>query len=222
MSEGRKPDGDELSLETEAPERLAAGDESDSPEQTSKQETAEETAVEVNSDEETAETEPTIEQLQEQVAQLQEEYDREHDLHLRAVAELKNYQRRVAQQQAQQLQYANEALLTELLPVLDHFQLALQSAPAEESAVELTTGVRMIYQQLMDTLAEFGLKPIEAAGEQFNPDRHEAVQRQPVVAGDPQEGKVIEQLRRGYQLHQRVLRPAQVKVGVAAEANTTE
>lgn len=208
MSEGRNSDEDKLSLETEEPERLAAGEEVDSLEQ--------------SPDQEAAAAEPTIEQLQEQIAQLQEEYDREHDLHLRAVAELKNYQRRVAQQQAQQMQYANEALLTGLLPILDHFQLALQSAPTDESATELTVGIRMVCQQLMDILAEFGLEPIEAAGEQFNPDCHEAVERQPVEPAAPEEGKVIEQLRRGYRLHQRVLRPAQVKVAVAAEANNTE
>ena len=211
MSDSRNADEDKLSLETEEPERLPAG-----------KATLEDNASEERSAEgETAAAAPTVEQLLQKVEELQQQYDREHDLHLRAVAELRNYQRRIAQQQAQQFQYATESLLTALVPVLDHCELALDAAVADNPDSELTQGVQILYQQLMDILAQFGLEPVEAAGEQFNPDLHEATQRQPVAAGDPAVGKVVEQLRRGYRLHERVLRPAQVKVAVAPEANNT-
>ena len=218
MSDSRNSDDDKLFLEAEEPEKLLEGDALGADQQTGVDVTGEET-----SGEESAEAEPTVEQLQEQLAQVQKEYEQEHDLYLRAVAELRNYKRRVAQQQAQQMQYANESLLTALLPVLDHFELALQSAgAADEPADQLTAGIRMVYQQLMDVLGQFGLEPIEAAGENFNPDLHQAAERQPVEPGDPAAGMVIAQLRQGYRLHERVLQPAQVKVAVADEANNTE
>jgi len=216
MSETRNTDDDKLSLEAEEPEKLLEGDALGADQQSPDQQTGADVTGEETSGEESAEAEPTVEQLQEQ-------YEQEHDLYLRAVAELRNYKRRVAQQQAQQMQYANESLLTALLPVLDHFELALQSAgAADEPADQLTAGIRMVYQQLMEVLGQFGLEPIEAAGENFNPDLHQAAERQPVEPGNPATGTVIAQLRRGYRLHERVLQPAQVKVAVADEANNTE
>lgn len=214
MSNSRNQDKDELSLEAQEPAKLPVGQERP------------ENNVAVNrsaeEEEQIPESELPIEQLQHQVLELEAACEREHDLHLRAVAELRNFQRRAAQQQSQQLQYANQSLLAALLPVLDHCELAVQAALARDPHDELSRGVRMIYQQLMDVLAQFGLAPIEAVGEQFNHDLHEAAQRQPVAADDPSVGDVIEQLRRGYRLHDRVLRPAQVKVAVAAETNNPD
>ena len=213
MTDPRKPGSDKVSLAAEEPDQLPTGE---GP--------SEGAATQDGGGQESgaAEEPLTVQRLQQKVDELEERYEREHDLHLRAAAELKNYRRRVAQQQAQQLQYANESLFASLLPVLDHCQLAVQAALADDPGDELSQGMRMAYQQLMEVLARFGLEPIEATGEQFDHDRHEAVAREPVPADHPAVGAVIGQLRRGYRLHDRVLRPAQVEVAVAFETNSVE
>jgi len=155
-----------------------------------------------------AELETRIEQLEGEVAQYEDRY-------LRAAAELRNYRKRVADQRAQQLQYAYEQLVIALLPVLDHMDLALQSAQSEdESPEEILAGVEMIYRQLQEVLGQFGVKRVEAVGEQFDSGIHEAVERRTVEDGTVDSGEIIEEFRPGYKLHDRVVRPAQVCVCV--------
>ena len=211
MSNNR--DEDKLSIEAEEPQKLPPSGESDSSEEESSDQQAAEDGA-------STEGEPTVAHLQRQLQQLWQEYDKEHDLHLRAAAELRNYRSRVAQQQAQQMQYAHESLLSQLIPILDHFELALEAPSTVESAAEVMSGIQMVYDQLMNTLAQFGLQPIDPAGEQFDPEQHEAVERQTVPADDPTAGTVTEVVRRGYRLHERALRPAEVKVTVPED--TTE
>ena len=210
MSMSNNQDGEKLSLEGEESRKLPPGGELDASEQESPDQQATE-------NEASTQAEPTGDDLQ----QLRQEYDKEHDLHLRAAAELRNYKRRVAQQQAQQMQYAHESLLSQLIPILDHFQLALE-ASTDESAAEMISGVQMVYEQLMNTLEQFGLQPIEPVGEPFDPQHHEAVERHLVASDDPAAGTVTKVLRPGYRLHQRVLRPATVKVAVPEDATEDE
>ncbi len=207
-------DEEKLSLDGEETQKLPPGGELDA----SEEEIPDQQATE---NEASTQAEPTGEDLHQQLQQLRQEYDKEHDLYLRAAAELRNYKRRVAQQQAQQMQYAHESLLSQLIPILDHFQLALQ-ASTDESAAEMISGVQMVYEQLMNTLEQFGLQPIEPVGETFDPQHHEAVERHLVAADDPAVGTVTEVLRPGYRLHQRVLRPAEVKVAVPEDATEEE
>jgi len=158
-----------------------------------------------------AELETRIEQLEGEVAQYEDRY-------LRAAAELRNYRKRVADQRAQQLQYAYEQLVITLLPVLDHMDLALESAQSEDqSPEEVLAGVEMIYRQLQEVLGQFGVKRVEAVGEQFDSDIHEAVERRTVQHGTVANGEIVEEFRPGYKLHDRVVRPAQVCVCVKQE-----
>ena len=212
MSNNR--DQKKLSLDGEESQKLPPGGELDASEEESPDQQATE-------NEASTQAEPTGDHLQQQLQQLRQEYDKEHDLHLRAAAELRNYKRRVAQQQAQQMQYAHESLLSQLIPILDHFQLALE-ASTDESAAEMISGVQMVYEQLMNTLEQFGLQPIEPVGEPFDPQHHEAVERHLVASDDPAAGTVTKVLRPGYRLHQRVLRPAAVKVAVPEDATEDE
>ena len=145
-----------------------------------------------------------------ELEELRRQYEEEHDRHLRAVAELHNYRRRITQERAQQLQFANDQLLTALLPVIDHFEMAVQHAETDPEAFR--QGVVMILQQMRDVTASFGLEPIPTVGEYFDPDRHEAVMGVPT--SEICEGMVVEEVRRGYALSGRVLRAAQVKVAV--------
>jgi molecular chaperone GrpE len=110
------------------------------------------------------------------------------------------------------VKFANEGLLQKLLPVLDNFEMALvaaQTAPAE-GVKSLQDGVTMILQQLRQTLIEAGLEEIDATGKPFDPNLHEAVSQQ--ESATVPEGHVLQQLRRGYKLRERLLRPATVIV----------
>jgi len=155
------------------------------------------------------------ETLDEQLARLQEELEQERDAHLRALADLRNYRDRVAREHVQQVRYANAALMEALIPTLDHLEMALQAAQEHgEGDTALAEGVYLTQRQLLDTLAQAGLQPIAALGEVFDPSRHEAVDREEVAPGDPAEGKVTAELRKGYMLYDRILRPAQVRVAM--------
>ncbi len=166
-----------------------------------------------------AEAGPTEQSLQAQLAALEEELASERDAHLRARAELRNYRQRIAKEYAEQAKYASDPLLEALLPTLDHLEMALQAAQDHgEGDTGLAEGVGLTYRQLMATLAQFGLTPIKAEGEFFDPARHEVAERVEVSSGEPCEGTILAELRKGYMLHDRVLRPAQVCVAVEKQA----
>ncbi len=158
-----------------------------------------------------AELQKRIEELEGQVAEYEDRY-------LRAAAELRNYHKRVADQRTQQVQYAHEQLVTALLPVLDHMELALRSARSEDQPPEeVLSGVEMIHRQLLEMLQQFGVKRVATVGEQFDARVHEAVERRSVEDNAMDSGEVIEEFRPGYKLHDRVVRPAQVCVCVEQE-----
>jgi molecular chaperone GrpE len=154
--------------------------------------------------------------LDDPLAHLQTELEEERDAHLRSLAELRNYRQRMAREQAEERKYAISGVLEALIPTLDHLEMALYAAQEHgEGQTALAEGVWMTYRQLQDVLAGFGLQVIRAEGEVFDPSRHEALEREEVAPGDPGEGTVAAELRKGYMLHDRVLRPAQVRVAVA-------
>lgn len=127
---------------------------------------------------------------------------------LRLRADFENFRRRMNKEREEFLHFAGEALVAALLPVLDDFELALKS-PGEQ-VTDFLAGVEMIYRRLSEILSREGLELITAEGEEFDPNRHEA------VAFEPCEGKppnhVIEEFRRGYTFRGKVIRPAMVKV----------
>jgi molecular chaperone GrpE len=131
---------------------------------------------------------------------------------MRTAADFENFKKRAAREKTEAIQYANFALLQKLLPILDNFEMALaaaQNAPDEKLAA-FQSGVVMIQQQLKSALAETGLEEIDAVGKPFDPNFHEAISEQE-SAGTP-EGHVSQQLRKGYKLKERLLRPASVVV----------
>lgn len=134
------------------------------------------------------------------------------DKYVRLAAELDNVRRRHRQEQADQLQHANAELLTQLLPVVDNFHRALEHAPAIEGDAggQWVNGVTMVLRQLEEILAAAGVEVIDAVGEDFDPNVHQAVMAE--ASDDHEDGKVIGELQRGYRLHDRVLRPSMVKV----------
>jgi len=160
------------------------------------------------------------EELETRIAELEQELAEAEDRYLRAAAELRNYRQRVVGQHAQQMQYAHEAVVTALVPVLDHLELALESARSEEqSPQEVVSGVEMTFRQLLSVLEQFGLTRLATVGEQFDPRLHEAIERRPVKDEQIGAGQIIEEFRPGYKLHDRVVRPAEVCVCVKSEAS---
>lgn len=131
---------------------------------------------------------------------------------MRLAAEFDNFKKRAARDRDEAIRYSNQALLERLLPVLDNFEMALAAATGAtgEATDSLRTGVNMILSQLKTVLTETGVEEIDAVGQPFNPSLHEAVSQQETA--DVPEGHVVLQLRRGYKLRDRLLRPASVIV----------
>jgi molecular chaperone GrpE len=131
---------------------------------------------------------------------------------LRTTADFENFKKRAAREREESVKFANEALFKKLVTVLDNFDMALAAAgqrPAD-SGQSLQTGVAMIHQQLRSALLEAGLEEVDAAGKEFDPKWHEAVAQQD--SADVPEGRVLQQLRKGYKLRDRLIRPATVVV----------
>src|SRR4051812_12170112 len=131
---------------------------------------------------------------------------------LRTTADFDNFKKRAAREKQDAIRYANEGVLEKLVPVLDNFDAALSAAQTSsaDGAQSLQTGVAMIFQQLKKVLTESGLEEIDATGQTFDPNLHEAVSQQ--ESKDVPDGNVLQQLRKGYKLRDRLLRPATVVV----------
>ena len=141
---------------------------------------------------------------------LQADLDRFRDLALRSQADFENYKKRAAREKEEAIKYANSALLERLIAIVDNFELGLEAARSggEDSAV--FSGMNMVLKQLMDFLAEQGLQPIDATGQKFDPNLHEAIAHEP--SEQFPEDVVIRQTRRGYRMKDRLLRPSSVVV----------
>ena len=141
---------------------------------------------------------------------LQADLDRFRDLALRSQADFENYKKRAAREKEEAIKYANSALLEKLIAIVDNFELGLEAARGEGEDSPVFSGMNMVLKQLMDFLADHGLQPIDATGQKFDPNLHEAIAHEP--SADVGEGVVIRQTRRGYRLKDRLLRPSSVVV----------
>lgn len=130
------------------------------------------------------------------------------DRYARLLADFDNFRKRQVRDREEIVKRANETLILDLLPVLDHFELAL--AAAGEPDDPFVAGVRMVSDQLHAVLAKHEARPEDAAGQPFNPDRHEALSEMP--SDSAAAGHVALQLRKGWSLAGRMIRPAQVMV----------
>jgi molecular chaperone GrpE len=143
------------------------------------------------------------------VADLQRERDEYYDRWLRKTAEFENFRKRVERERREQADRTVLDLLLELLLVADDFDRAL-TADAGDDVAAYRKGVELIHSKLHDLLRKHGVRPIEVLGADFDPNLHQAVLHQP--SADHREGEIIAELRRGYKLGDRLLRPAMVKV----------
>jgi molecular chaperone GrpE len=147
--------------------------------------------------------------LAEQVKRLHAEKDELMNTLIRRQADYENYRKRVEKERQADRHRGVELLIERLLPVLDAFDRALDARHSPADA-EYRTGFELIRRQLSDALAKEGLSRIEAVGKEFDPNRHHAIER--VETADHPDGTVIDELQPGYTFHNRVLRPAMVRV----------
>jgi molecular chaperone GrpE len=155
------------------------------------------------------------EQSDDPTASLQADLDRFRDLALRSQADFDNYKKRAAREKEEAIKYANSSLLERLIPIVDNFELGLSAARGEGEQSPIYAGMNMVLKQLTDFLAENGLQAIDAEGQKFDPNLHEAIAHEPST--EVPEGVVIRQTRRGYRLKDRLLRPSSVVVSSGAK-----
>jgi molecular chaperone GrpE len=127
----------------------------------------------------------------------------------RLKAEFDNFRKRTVKEKEEAAKYASERIVCSLLPILDNFERALESAKNNRDFDSFSQGVEMIFRQLFKVLEGEGLKAIEAAGEQFDPNLHDALLTE---VSDQAENIILEELQKGYYLKDKVIRPSRVKV----------
>jgi molecular chaperone GrpE len=158
-----------------------------------------------------------IEALHEALAEEKEKAERYLASWQRCQADLENYIKRSEQDKSVTVEFANTVLLLELLPILDDFDRALASVPAELDEHNWTKGIRLIYNKIKTVLEAQGLTEIKAEGEAFDPYVHEAAGQM-----DGEEGIVVEEVRKGYKFRDKLLRPSMVMVGTGNKNNAKE
>ncbi len=151
-----------------------------------------------------AKTDPLAESLREK--------DALQDRLLRTVADFDNYRKRIDRERRDQANALVAEAIEELLPIIDNLERALD-APADSDADGFRTGIELIHRQMIELLRQRGVKPILATGADFDPRFHQAVVHE--VSVEHREGEVMEELRTGYMLGERLLRPSMVKVAKA-------
>jgi len=155
-------------------------------------------------------TKMTKAQLIKKVEKVQEASDKNLDLYIRSQAEIDNLKKRYQKERQDLVKFANESLIKQLLPVVDNLEKAIAHSQDEDSIEAIREGIDLTLKGLTDILQKAGVETVEAVGEQFDPNFHEAVSEMADDGVEP--GTVIKDLQKGYTLHQRLIRPSMVIV----------
>ncbi|KOP64238.1 molecular chaperone GrpE [Bacillus sp. FJAT-18019] len=166
----------------------------------------------VNSEQETTVEETGETANSAEIEKLQAEVQEHQQRTLRVQADFDNFRRRTQKEKEELGKYASSKLITELLPVIDNFERALQASEENPEFESFSKGVNMIFRQLESVLAAEGLSAMKSVGEPFNPEYHQAIMQ--VESEEYEEGIVVEEVQKGYMLKDKVLRPAMVKVSM--------
>lgn len=162
------------------------------------------------SQEQPSEAKDISEQCREQICPTCPEKAQVDEERLRALAEMENFKKRLAREHEEQLRYAAEKVLADLLPTLDNLDLALRYGSQHEACKDMLMGVEMTRKLLLDAVQKHGLEPVGAVGEVFTPELHEALSFD--MRDDMDAGLVSGVFQRGYKLKDRLLRPAKVTI----------
>lgn len=161
-------------------------------------------------EENSEDTEADIDPKDEEIQQLKNNVQEEEEKYLRLYAEFENYKRRIQKENQTMKAYKAQDVLNDILPTIDNIERALQIEGEDEQFKSLQKGVEMVYESLLNALKNNGLEKIEAEGQQFDPNVHQAVVQDDNP--DYESGQVTQELQTGYKLKERVLRPSMVKV----------
>ena len=165
-------------------------------------------------------TQTPVHELEKQLESVRKEKEEIYDRLLRKHADFENLRKRLEKEKKEFHQFALSDIMGELIFILDNFERAISHSD-EAGNPEYRKGVELIYRQLKDLLEKRGLRAIESEGKKFDPNFHEAVARE--ERNDLEEGTILEELQRGYFFHNRLLRPAMVKVSyTSSEGNSKE
>ena len=145
-----------------------------------------------------------------EIAALKKDAEEQKDKYLRLYADFDNFKKRTAKEKVELIQTAGKDVIKDMLAVVDDFERALKAS----GSTDANDGVRLIYNKFVKTLADKGVKAMETVGTEFNPDLHEAITEIPVAG---MEGKVIDEVEKGYYLNDKIIRYAKVVVGKTAE-----
>lgn len=167
-----------------------------------------------------SEMEADITQLQQQLAEKTQEAQENYDRLLRCAAEMENLKKRQEKERADLVQFANENLCKELLPVLDNLERALEHGRQFEAPPALLEGIELVYQNFLKTLEKFGVTPLDSIGRPFDPAFHHAVLEE--EAPELADQTVTKELQKGYLMQARLLRPAMVVVSRNKDTQTKE
>lgn len=154
--------------------------------------------------------EEKVKELEAKISELKNKAEEYLDQWRRTAADFANYRKRVEKEQVEQAKYANANLIAKLLPILDDFERAFQTLPSHLTKLTWLDGIFLIHRKFHYILEQEGLKPIKTEGQFFDPFYHEAVAYE--ETDHYEDGQIIGEIQKGYLLHERVLRPALVKV----------
>ena len=173
-------------------------------------------------DEETALEQPESTGSESEIAALREQLENKeieaknnYERFLRQAAEFENYKKRTSRDRDDAIRFAKESVIKDLLPIVDNLERAITHASGGGNGNTLVEGVEMVLRSLVDMLAKHGVTQISAAGQAFDPAKHEAMAQVETDAHEP--NSVVEELHKGYMLHERLLRPALVTVAKPAK-----
>jgi molecular chaperone GrpE len=153
---------------------------------------------------------PDLDSLRQELTAKELEAKTNYDRFLRQVAELDNFKKRTARERDDAIRFANEAMIKDLLPVVDNLERAVAHAAGGGNGKPIVEGVEMVLKGLLDVLAKHGVTQISALGQSFDPSKHEAMAQVESESHEP--NAVIDELHKGYMLRDRLLRPALVSV----------
>ena len=158
-----------------------------------------------------------LEKLRQDLTAKELEAKNNYDLFLRQSADLENFKKRVAREKEEAFKYGNEALVKDLLPMLDNLERALEHAELEGDGKPLLEGIELVLKGFLEILEKHGVTQISAKGETFNPQKHEAFAQ--VESKDHEPNTVVQELHKGYFMRDRLLRPSLVSVAKLPESN---
>lgn len=176
------------------------------------------TSTKEETEDQTAALQAEIEALRKKVSDLEEENSQLKDQYLRKQADFENFRKRMFREKEEAIKYANSNLLSDLITIIDDFERAIKAGAEATDVESFRAGIEMIEKQFTGMLErKYGLKRFDSEGEEFDPEKHEAINTE--ESSDHDTPVVLEDYQKGYLLHDRVLRHAKVKVSVPVVEN---